>query len=133
MATSELSDNWQAYRTAFDAFEEACHPLERHQEPSATEVNDADHALSDVATCAERIADYGLALLQAATGEDRERIATFLLATAATDIAIACEALQLPPDRPDPDPEIRTHMSEGWEVESARSLEVSSDEKATVS
>lgn len=101
MATSELNQEWQAYKEAANRFYEVAEiPLAQDSQLSDNEVERADQRLSAVAMHAERVTNSGILLFEHASGKSREEIATCLLAAAATDIAIACEALRLRQDPP---------------------------------
>lgn len=116
MAVDPLTEEWGAYRRAVDGFYGIARvPLAEGRELVAEEVEPADRALDVVAARAERLTAVGVELLDHVGDEDRDRIATRLLAAAATDIAIAGDALRLDPERPELDREL---------VEASRDVEV---------
>jgi hypothetical protein len=128
MATRALDEQWQAYKEAFWAFDGLARDRpDADQEFKRDEIGPVDHALCELAGRSERLASNGIELLQGATDEDRERISTLLIAVATADLAIASEALQLGPERPQPDPEF-VEVAAGIEVESARTIVASVDE-----
>ena len=128
MVPSELNEQWQAYKEAFRAYEAlARSPLDERRELEGDEIDRADHALCDLAGRSERLAWRGIELLESATGEDREQISTLLVAVATADTAIACEALQLGPERPQADLEHYEAPAEA-EVESTVRIVAEIDE-----
>jgi hypothetical protein len=107
MAIDRLTQEWGAYRQAVAGFYEVVGTaLGEGRELEGTEAESADEALGRVATRAERLTDVCIELLEQVSEEDRDRVATRLLAAAATDMAIAEDALRLGPERPEPDPEL---------------------------
>jgi hypothetical protein len=101
MATDPLANSWTAYRRAVDGFYDVARgALSERRQLIDTEADNADAALARIVRCAEELEVMGAQLLPNAGEQERERITTLLLAAAASDFAIASDALWLDSDRP---------------------------------
>jgi hypothetical protein len=112
MAADPLTDAWRPYRDAVRGYYAIVGPaLIEDRELDAdsdSEVAEAERALQDVVERSQAVTEIGEAQLRLARDAEYDRVAVRLLAAGAVDIAVACEALRVCPDRPAADPALVT-------------------------
>jgi hypothetical protein len=105
VAVDPLTQAWETYRgSVLRLYEVAGPALDERRELSDAEIGRAARALEEAAAASQSLTDIGRALLEQTEDQDYDRVATRLLAAASVDVAVACEILQLAPERPEPDP-----------------------------
>ncbi len=110
MANDPLIDAWGAYRDTVRRYYDVVEPAlgDDRELASGSEVADAERALQHVVECSQIVTEIGEAQLRLARDAEYDRVAVRLLAAGAVDIAVACEALRVCPDRPVEDPVVIT-------------------------
>lgn len=104
MASEPLIDAWVSYRDAVRQFYGVAGPaVDEQRTLEGTEIEGADGALEQVVSYSQALTEIGLAQIEGRSDGEHDRTASLLLAAAAVDVAVACEALQVSPDPPAPD------------------------------
>jgi hypothetical protein len=123
MATEPLIEAWGPYRDAVRHFYGiAGQAIEEQRNLEGAEIEAADDALDQVVSYSQALTEIGLAQIQERANREFDRTASLLLAAAAVDVAVACEALQVSPDPPAPDQVFGDVFDEDTPIESALRL-----------
>jgi hypothetical protein len=108
-----MIEAWGSYREAVRRYYAlAGEALRAELELEGPDAEAATTELAEVARYSRDLAEIGEAELRDAEAENYDELATQLLAAASVDVAVACEALQIAPERPDPDDRFPTIADE---------------------
>jgi hypothetical protein len=123
MANEPFIDAWVSYGKAVRHFYDVAGPaVDERRTLEGTEIDAAEAALEQVVSYSQALTEIGLAQIQERTDGEYDRTASLLLAAAAVDVAVGCEALQVSPEPPAPDQVFADLSDDDTALESALEL-----------